>query len=211
MNRSKAIARTTALGVMIASSLVFALPAAGGQGPTRVNNCVHPSGVSFNELFDVPEQIINPVCSGLAAGEHWRPTSVYTGASAADAVYPPGYTPRHAEPVDDLMSKLTIKIVVDGGTRREKASTFSSAEAMRTDVRLVELNPAARDLETAFAMPRMSPLSVGHHTYEMFWIVSAPHCDGLSTDEAESCWPTSGIVSVYGVQPLDVALPKPHD
>ena len=199
------------LAVMVAGSLMFALPVAGGEAPTRVNNCIHPtSGVSFNELFDVPEQIINPVCSGLTAGEHWRPTSVYTGAAAADAVYPPGYTPRYAAPVDDLLSKLTIKIVVDGGTRTEKTSTFSAAEAMRTDVRLVELNPAAPDLETAFAMPRMSPLSAGHHTYDILWIVSAPHCDGLSTNEAESCWPASGVISAYGVRSLDVAIPEPQ-
>jgi hypothetical protein len=114
VNRCKALARTTVLGVMIAGSLMFALPAAGAHGPTRDNNCVHPSGVSFNELLDVPEQFVNLVCSGLTAGEHWRPSTIYTGAAAADAIYPPGYT-LHAEPVDDFVSKLpTIKMVVTG-------------------------------------------------------------------------------------------------
>jgi hypothetical protein len=79
MNRSKALARSAALGaavaaslVLAAASLVLAATPASGEKPTRDNNCVHPSGVSFNELFDVPEQFVNPVCTGLTAGEHWR-------------------------------------------------------------------------------------------------------------------------------------------
>jgi hypothetical protein len=104
------------------------------------------------------------VCSGLTAGEHWRPSAIYTGAAAADAIYPPAYTPLHAEPVDDFLSKLTITVVVDGGTAWERTYTFSAAEAVRTHVRLVQLNPAAPDLPTVFVIPRMSPLSVGHHS-----------------------------------------------
>jgi hypothetical protein len=185
----------------------LAAPAAAGQRPTRDNNCIHPSGVNINEVLGVPEQLAHPVCPGLTAGEHWRAVAIYTGAEAVDAIYPPGYTPLHAEPVDDFLSKLTIKVVVDGGTPWEMTYTFSAAEAARTDVRLHQINPALPDLPTAFVIPRMKPLSVGHHTHEMFLVMSALHCDGLSTVEAESCFPGAGEFSAFGVRDTDVAVP----
>ena len=97
--------------------------------PTRDSNCVHPSsGVSLNELFGVPEQFVSPICEGLTAGEHWRPTMSYFGADGSDAVYPQGYVPLHANPVDDVLAKITIKAVIDGGTRQQKTYTFSPTD-----------------------------------------------------------------------------------
>jgi hypothetical protein len=208
MNRSAALARCIALAASLTASLVVADPSAGSGKPTRDNNCVHPSGVSFNELFDVPEQFVNPVCTGLTAGEHWRPTTSYFGAEIADAVYPPGYVPLHANPVDDVLAKTTIKVVIDGGTSQEQAYTFvPSDEAFRTDVRIHDLNPAFPDLPGFFIIPRMAPLGPGHHTHELIWILSAQHCDGVTTDEAVSCLP-AGEESVF-VRPADVAIPEP--
>jgi hypothetical protein len=208
MNRSAALARCIALAASLTASLVVADPSAGSGKPTRDNNCVHPSGVSFNELFDVPEQFVNPVCTGLTAGEHWRPTTSYFGAETADAVYPPGYVPLHANPVDDVLAKTTIKVVIDGGTSQEQAYTFvPSDEAFRTDVRIHDLNPAFPDLPGFFIIPRMAPLGPGHHTHELIWILSAQHCDGVTTDEAVSCLP-AGEESVF-VRPADVAIPEP--
>ncbi len=209
MNRSKALARSVALGVAVAASLVLAAAPANGALPTRDNNCIHPSsGVSFNELFDVPEQFVNPDCTGLTAGEHWRPTSAYFGAETADAVYPPGYVPLHANPVDDVLAKTTIKVVIDGGTKQEKAYTFvpSDVDAFRTDLNIHDLNPAFPDLPGFWIIPRMAPLSPGHHTHELIWILSAQHCDGVTTDEAESCLP-AGQYSAF-VRPTDVATPN---
>jgi hypothetical protein len=186
----------------------MAVPPAGAALPERDNDCVHPtSGVSFNELFGVPEQFVLPFCDGFTAGEHWRPATNYFGAEASDAVYPPGYVPLHASPVDDILAKVTVRVVIDGGTRQEKTYTFSPADtdAFRTDVRLHELNPAFPDIPSFFIIPRMAPLSPGHHTYELIWVQSAPHCDGISTDFDVSCLPAGEFPFV--VRDADVSVP----
>ncbi|MFI5627113.1 hypothetical protein ACIA03_26890 [Nocardioides sp. NPDC051685] len=152
---------------------------------------------------------MNPVCEGLTAGEHWRPTNSYFGAEAADAVYPPGYVPLHAYPVDDVLAKLTVKVVIDGGTSQQQTYTFSPADkdAFRTDVRIHDLNPSFPDIPSFFVIPRMAPLSVGHHTHELIWVLTAQHCDGISTDPDVSCLP-AGEFSAF-VRPADVSIPEP--
>ena len=208
MKASSLLRRAVAAGAVTAS-LALAVPSASAAQPTRDNNCVLPSGVSLNEAFGVPEQFVNPICEGLTAGEHWRPTMFYSGADGSDAVYPPGYVPLHANPVDDFLAKAIVKVVVDGGSRRQQTYTFSppDEDTFRTDVRVHELNPAFPDIPTVFIMPRMAPLSAGHHTYEFIWVLSAPHCDGLSTDPDVSCLPAGEFSA--GVRPVDVSIPEP--
>ncbi len=208
--RKRFLRRAVAAAGAVTASLALAVFPASAAQPTRDNNCVHPSsGVSLNELFGVPEQFVNRICEGLTAGEHWRPTLSYFGADASDAVYPQGYVPLHANPVDDILAKVTVKVVIDGGTSQQKTYTFSPTDedAFRTDVRIHDLNPAFPDIPSFFIIPRMAPLSLGHHTYEFIWVQSAPHCDGLSADEAVSCLP-AGEFSV-SVAPADVSIPEP--
>lgn len=201
-----------ALLLVCCLALVFAsVPtlAQNTERPTRDNNCVHPSsGISLNELFSVPEQFVHPICGGgLTAGEHWRPVWSYFGADGANAVYPQGYVPLYPNPMDDILAKVTIMVVIDGGTSQQKSYTFlpTDADTFRTDVRIHDLNPAFPDIPSFFVIPRMAPLSAGHHTYQFFWVQSAAHCDGMSTDEAKSCLPAGAFPST--VRPVDVALP----
>ena len=51
----------------------------------------------------------------------------------------------------------------------------------------------------------MAPLSLGHHTVQLFWVLTAQHCDGLSTEEAESCLPAGA--NAQGLRPFDVSIP----
>ena len=48
------------LAILMLGALSGGAAGASGQKPTRDNNCIHPSGVSLNELFDVPEQFVGP-------------------------------------------------------------------------------------------------------------------------------------------------------
>jgi hypothetical protein len=134
----------------------------------------------------------------------------YFGADGSDAVYPPGYVPLDANPVDDILAKVTVKVVIDGGTSRQKTYTFSPTDedAFRTDVSVHDLNPAfPEDIATFFIIPRMAPLSPGHHTYEFIWVLFAPHCDGISADEDVSCLPAGE--NLLGVRAADVSIPEP--
>jgi hypothetical protein len=208
MKTASLLRRAVAAGAVTAS-LALAVPPASAAGPTRDNNCVHPvSGVNLNELFGVPEQLV-AACGGPTVGEHWRPFVAYFGAEASDAVYPPGYVPLHANPVDDILAKITIKVVTDGGTSQEKTYTFtpSDEDAFRTDLTIHDINPANPDLPGFIVIPRMAPLSLGHHTYQLFWVQTAQHCDGLSTEEAESCL-TAGEHAL-SLRPFDVSIPEP--
>jgi hypothetical protein len=49
-------------------------------------------------------------------------------------------------------------------------------------------------------MPRMKPLSVGAHTYEVTWVLSAQHCDGFGTVVQENCLP-AGELPIDGGPP----------
>ena len=208
MKTSSLLRRAIAVAAAVTALLALAVHPASAARPTRDNNCVHPSGVSLNELFGVPEQFVLPFCEGFTAGEHWRPAMNYFGADGSDAVYPPGYVPLHPNPVDDILAKVTVNVVIDGGTRQQKTYTFSPTDrdAFRTDVRVHEVNPAFPDIPSFFIMPRMAPLRPGHHTYEFIWVQSAPHCDGLSADEDASCLPAGEFP--LGVRPADVSTPR---
>jgi hypothetical protein len=205
----KLLTATLACAALVLSLTATTHPA-GAALPARDNNCVHPvSGVNLNELFGVPEQLVY-ACGGPTVGEHWRPFIGYFGAEASDAVYPPGYVPLHASPVDDVLAKTSsIKVVVDGGTRQEKTYTFtpSDEDAFRTDLTIHDINPANPDLPGFIVIPRMAPLSRGHHTSQLFWVLTAQHCDGLSTEEAESCLPAGE--NAASLRPFDVSISEP--
>jgi hypothetical protein len=210
MKTSWLLRRAVAAAGAVTAALAVAGPPASAALPTRDNNCVHPSsGISLNELFSVPEQFVGPICTGLTAGEHWRAIMSYFGAEASDAIYPQGYVPLYANPVDDILAKVTVKVVIDGGTSQHKTYTFTppDEDTFRTDVRIHDLNPAFPDLPSFFIMPRMAPLSAGHHTYQFIWVQSAAHCDGVSTDPEVSCLPAGEFPGP--LRSADVSIPEP--
>ena len=165
------------------------------------------AGVDLNELFGVPEQFHHflSCTEDLSAGEHWRPFVTWIAGDGVDSVYPPGYVPLRPQPIDDFVAKLTVKVVTDGGTPKQKTYVFSPAAAVRTDITLDQLEPDAPPLGLAVTMPRMKPLSVGEHTYEVTWVLSAQHCDGLGAVVEENCLP-AGELPIDG-GPLTVTTP----
>jgi hypothetical protein len=193
--------RALLAAAIVATSLAIG---AGGASAGRVdppghrdaNHCIFFTGVDLNELFEVPEQFQHFACpADLSAGEHWRPFVIWITENGVDSVYPPGYVPSRPEPVDDFVSKLTVKVVTDAGTRQEKTYVFSPAAAVRTDVRFDQLegDPEAPPLPMAVTMPRMKPLSVGEHTFEVTWVLSAQHCDGAFAVVEQSCLPAGEL------------------
>jgi hypothetical protein len=96
--------------------------------------------------------------------------------ATTSAVYPQGYVPLHANPVDDILAKVTIKVVIDGGTSRQETYTFSPTDedVFRTDLTIHDINAANPDLPGFIVIPRMAPLSLGHHTYQL-WVLTAQH------------------------------------
>ena len=199
--------------VVLAASLASGV---GGASAARVDPPGHEdanhcfwffSGVDLNELFGVPEQFHHflSCTEDLSAGEHWRPFVTWIAGDGVDSVYPAGYVPLRPQPIEDFVAKLTVKVVTDGGTPKQKAYVFSPAEAVRTDITLDQLEPDAPPLGLAVTMPRMKPLSVGAHSYEVTWVLSAQHCDGLGAVVEENCLP-AGELPIDG-GPLTVSTP----
>jgi hypothetical protein len=196
--------------VMVAASLTAG---AGGAAAGRVdppgqqdaNHCFWFSGVDVNALYGVPDQFHHFLCRELSAGEHWRPFVSWIAGDGVDSVYPPGYVPLRPVPIEDFVAKLTVKVVTDVGSPQQKTYVFSPAASVRTDMTLDQLEPDAPPLGLAVTMPRMKPLSVGEHTYEVTWVLSAQHCDGLGAVVEENCLP-AGELPIDG-GPLTVTTP----
>jgi hypothetical protein len=163
------------------------------------------TGVDVNVLFGVSDQLIFRGCETMTAGEHWRPNAFNTTAPNYD-VRPPGYEPSAATPQEDFLSKLTaIRVIVDGGTARERISTFAPSSTLFLGHTLDDLFPGTPPFPIAMTLPRMNPLPIGQHTFNVVWVLSAEHCDGLTTDRALGCIPAGE--NIFPARTLTVVAP----
>lgn len=198
---------------VLATSMLFSLRAEAGRvdppGHQDANHCVSSFGVDLNDLYGVSDQIRMFDCRVISAGEHWIRPLWWITQAAADSVYPPGYVPAHAAPLDDFLSKLTaVGFVIDGGTSRERAYVFDPSGIVRTDIDAEELEPGAwgAPFPMASILARLRPLSVGDHFVEVFVVLSAEHCDGFTTDPDSSCVP-AGETLFFG-HPVSFTQPE---
>ena len=199
-----------ALGALLAASLAVGVGGASAgrldpPGHQDANHCVTDAGVDLNVLFGVPEQFRIFECRELSAGEYWRPFAFWFTDDGVDSVYPVGYVPLNPMPLVDFVAKLTVKMVIDGGTTQQKTYVFSPNQAVRTDITADQVDPSFPALPLAATIPRMQPLGVGQHTLELFWVLSAQHCDGLAPVVEENCLPAGE--NSFGVRPLTVTPP----
>jgi len=157
----------------------------------RLNQCLNASSIDLNAVFGVTEQI---ACGQtITAGGRWRPAAFWYVNTAYDAV-PPGYVPAASTPLADFVTKLkAVKVIADAGTKQERTFVFSPAEALRTDVTLNQVDPEAPGRPMAVTIPSVKSLSVGQHTIEVRWVLSAMHCDGFTDIEGYSCLPAGEV------------------
>lgn len=205
------------LAAMLAISFALGVSSASAgrvdpPGHRDANHCINAFGVDLNELYGVSDQFRNRDCRVVSAGEHWvvGPLSWIVNFGE-DSIYPAGYVPAQPEPIDDFVSKLvSVRVVVDGGTARERIAVFSRSEVLRTDIDIYQLEPDDDIWPAPFPMasmlPRMAPLSVGDHTFQTFVKLSAEHCDGFFADPELSCLP-AGEISFSGPFPLTISRP----
>ena len=142
-HRSRGIAVFAALLTLVATSLVYGVGnASGGRddppGDRDANHCINAFGVDVNELYGISDQFRTRECQVLSAGEHWVLGPLFWFVDdGVDSLYPDGYVPLLADPIDDFAEKLVaVKVVVDG-----TAQVFSPSEALRTDITFNQLVP----------------------------------------------------------------------
>jgi hypothetical protein len=202
-----------ALVVVVLASVTFgASGASAGRldppGHGDANQCFNSLGVDLNELYGISDQFRTRECQEVTAGEHWILLLVWITDDGVDNVYPAGYVPSRATPMEDFLAKLVAyKVVVDGGTPQEFTQVFSPSE-VRTDINDEQLEPGRFEepLPVASMLARMRPLSVGDHTFQPFIMLSAQHCDGLGADVEENCLP-AGEIPFGPPRPLTVTAP----
>ena len=198
MNRLAAVTAAAALGVVATPALAQAAPnGAASEG----NQCLTPFGgaaggelLDLNALFDRTEQFIHPRwCPEVDAGEWWivgRGCLALWTTNSEHANYPAGYVPRAATPMEDFLSKVTVKVVVDPGTDQERIYLHRyTKDPSIADVRLERELGGSADLPIASLLPVNPPQPIGTHVAEVYVVMSADHWDGLGTDPGFNLFP----------------------
>ena len=153
------------------------------HGDRSGNHCISPRGQDLNEVYGVSEQIVTGFCAEVASGEKWRAGAPWFMAKTFDQV-PDDFVPVGATPLDDFLAKFThVRYVVDAGTRQERTVIHRTSSAMWTDT------SGETDGVSPITLGVFSPLRVGPHTLDKYWVFSAMHCDGLVANVDENCLP----------------------
>ena len=120
MKTSSVLRRAVAAAGAVTALLALAGPPARPRyrPETTTVSIQHPGSVSMNS--SAFRSSSSPVLRGSHGGRTLAAGRRLLRRRGSDAVYPPGYVPLHASPVDDFFAKLTVKVVTDGGTNRRR-------------------------------------------------------------------------------------------
>lgn len=191
--------------------------------------CILPWGVNLCELGGVTTAALISPDLGLGGdpllvGSWWTPMVVWGTNKAGGLLpdFPIAYHPGYAsaspdDPMRDFLDKLvSFTIVVDPGTRQERAYVFA---APRDIVRVTTFGdywgPAGyfgyavfNPMAWATFFPVLHPLDVGGHAIHLVWTMSAEHCDGIPslggeplTFEGGHCIPAGDTAWIPDVHP----------
>jgi hypothetical protein len=171
------------LVVVMASTALTSQPAQASQSHPVENHCISPTtGVDLNVLFGTTKQIITPFCNQVDSGEQWTAAGpAWLVATSLDAV-PEGFVPAGATPLEDFLAKFVgVKYVLDSGTLQERTYFYPNGDKIWTGI--IDVLPSVWPGTLSIA----SPLSIGTHVVEVYWVFSAMHCDGLAAVIEENC------------------------
>jgi hypothetical protein len=143
--------------------------------------CTASDGQSLQLVYRIPETVVTPACTQVRAGQRWAP-SVPWIVNNSFASVPSGFTSNWATPIEDFRGKLqSVEYFIDGA----KNLSFPSSNRLW----VYEL-PEAPGLPAAntVSLGPLDPLPVGQHSVDVYWTLSAQHCDGFSASSG-SCLP----------------------
>jgi hypothetical protein len=182
-------------------------------------------GVPRADVIWLNIQGVRPPCVTVVRGNTFYrthgwlaqlPPGTVVGGETIQTVYPEGYQPDHAAPMRDFLSKIV--------QARYVVSRDGQVEATRTVGRRQLLARAqAGQFGDLFVAPDSSPgftvhgavpewttlepfssrsLPLGQHRIDIYWTLTARHCDGFAADAASNCMPAGESLSTS--TPFDV-------
>lgn len=202
--------------VCLALAMTAIQPIQAQGAPREENHCSTPFGgaqggdlIDLNQLTGRDEAFVHPrYCRTIEAGESWilgRGCIAFWSVSAGTGIYPELYVPSAATPLEDLLSKLTIKLVVDPGTRVEQ--TFTYRYDTDPDAFIIwhwgdfgsGPSPYGDELDPIIGLiPINRPLAVGTHRVDLSIVMSADHWDGLGVDPTVNLLPAGESLVIGG-------------
>lgn len=182
--------RRVGAGVLLVPVLALAFDASrAAAAPPKPIHCISPSGVDTNARYDVSEAIIAPFCATIGSGRRWRVLQAWFMNPTYEAK-PSEFEPAGETPLDDFLAKFeSVKYVVDPGTPQEKTYVVPKTDDLYA-------NPYIDGFAVVNAVTLNSfhALSVGEHAVDVYWSMSAMHCDGFTEDVDLSCLPAGEVL-----------------
>jgi hypothetical protein len=172
----------SAVGLSTAA-LVLSPPAAAKWAAAEP--CVS-NGLTLKQQYGYSLAVVTSDCNQIPAGERWAASVPWIMASWFEQK-PSGFVTDYATPVDDFRGKLnSIDYVIDAGSAYQSNRSFPGDSKIWTGQ--LQSAPGLQAINTV-SLAAMDPLPVGTHTVDVSWNLSAPHCDGFSSDQGTSCLP----------------------
>jgi hypothetical protein len=157
------------------------------------NHCI-VADADLNGVYGISDQIVNRFCPEVGSGEHWvAPGAPWFMNDHFESV-PAGFVPAPGAttPLEDFVQKFVqVRYVIDPNSEHEQTVVFPNAGNLFTGP--VSLFPGLPEDFKAVVSPAtlgtLRPLPVGDHAVEVYWTLSAQHCDGLGDVVDENCLP----------------------
>jgi hypothetical protein len=168
--------------VFIGAAAALAPGAAVGK-PVE-NHCLTPAGDDLNEVFSTRDAMITPFCTEAHVGDRWRKV-LRAAVAGDDFVFPAGYSPSRLPLEQDLLAKVvSLRYVVDAGSRQERTYLFTLDDLIIETGALPDGTRFAR-----WVTPSLHPLPLGTHTVDEYTTLSAEFWDGLGLEPGVNGYP----------------------
>jgi hypothetical protein len=168
--------------------LVLAFAILSGRGASAAtsakaqHHCIS-GGLDLNVFYGVSEPIVARHCPAVGSGNFFRVSASWLMNTSFEAV-PPGFEPAGGTPLEDLLAKLVeVEVVLDAGTAQERTYVFPNDGTLGTG------SSNGFVLANSLTLGTLRPARVGEHTIDVYWVLSAMHCDGLTDNIPFSCLP----------------------
>jgi hypothetical protein len=142
--------------------------------------------MTLKQQYGYSVAVITSNCTEVPAGQRWAASVPWVMDSRFEQK-PSGFATDFGTPLDDFRAKLaSIEYLVDAGSAYQSNRSFPGDNNLW--VGQLPTAPGLPAVNTV-TLGALDPLPVGTHTVDVSWKLSAPHCDGFTSDQGSSCLP----------------------